>query len=56
MSYLEGPSTSNQRIEYFWNFLQRECTDFWICLFRDLEANGHLDGGYLYNWLAAILQ
>ena len=47
MSYLEGPSTANQRNEYFWNFLRRECTDFWICLFRDLETNGHFDGGFL---------
>ena len=32
-SYLEGASTANQRIEYWWSFLRRECTDFWICLF-----------------------
>ena len=46
-SYLEGPSTANQRIEYFWNFLRRECTDFWICLFRDLEADGNFDSSFL---------
>ena len=46
MSYLEGPSTANQIIEYFWNFLRGECTDFWICLARHLEENGLLDGGY----------
>lgn len=46
-SYLEGPSTANQRIEYFWNFLRRECTDFWICFFRDVEADGHFDGSFL---------
>jgi hypothetical protein len=45
--YLEGPSTANQRIEYFWNFLRRECTDFWICFFRDVEADGHFDGSFL---------
>ncbi len=46
-SYLEGPSTANQRIEYLWNFLRRECTDYWIFLFRDLEADGHFNGGFL---------
>ncbi len=46
-SYLEGRSTANQRIKYMWNFLRRECTDFWICLFRDVEAAGDFDGGFL---------
>ena len=46
-SYLEGPSTANQRIEYFWNFLRRQCTDYWICHFRDIEAEGNFDGGFI---------
>lgn len=46
-SYIEGPSTANQRIEYWWNFLRRECTDFWISLFRELETDGHFDGGFI---------
>lgn len=46
-SYIEGPSTANQRIEYFWNFLRRECTDFWICHFQDIEADGNFDGQFL---------
>jgi hypothetical protein len=46
-SYLAGPSTANQRIEYFWNFLRRQCTDFWICHFLDLEADGNFDGSFL---------
>ncbi len=46
-SYLHGPSTANQRIEYLWNFLRRECTDFWICFFRNVEADGMFDGGFL---------
>lgn len=47
LSYLGGPSTANQRIEYFWNFLRRECTDYWICLFREVEADGNFDGSFL---------
>ena len=27
-SFLVGRSTANQRIEYWWSFLRRECTDF----------------------------
>ncbi|KAF3832661.1 hypothetical protein F7725_026326 [Dissostichus mawsoni] len=41
-SYLEGASTANQRIEYWWGFLRRECAEFWMCLFGDLRDNGHL--------------
>lgn len=46
-SFLEGPSTANQRIEYLWNFLRRECTDYWILFFRDIEAEGYFDGSFL---------
>ena len=46
LSYLEGRSTANQRIEYWWNFLRRECTDFWICLFRRLGENVY-NAGFL---------
>ena len=47
LSYLEGPSTANQRIEYWWSFLRRECTDFWMCLFRDLLDAGTFHSGFL---------
>ena len=46
-SYLEGVSTANQRIEYWWDFLRRECAEFWLCFFADLRDNGLSDGGFL---------
>lgn len=46
-SYLEGASTANQRIEYWWGFLRRQCVDFWLALFGDLRDNGSFDGGFL---------
>uniref|UniRef100_A0A8C4HR76 Integrase core domain-containing protein n=1 Tax=Dicentrarchus labrax TaxID=13489 RepID=A0A8C4HR76_DICLA len=46
-SYLEGASTANQRIEYWWGFLRRQCMEFWISLFADLRDNGLFDGGFL---------
>lgn len=46
-SYLEGASTANQRIEYWWGFLRKECMEFWISLFADLRDNGFFDGGFL---------
>ncbi|XP_041834069.1 uncharacterized protein LOC121635073 [Melanotaenia boesemani] len=46
-SFLEGASTANQRIEYWWRFLRSECLEFWISLFADLRDNGYFDGGFL---------
>jgi hypothetical protein len=46
-SYLEGASTANQRIEYWWGFFRRECVEFWLTLFADLRDNGFFDGGFL---------
>ncbi|CAB1442587.1 unnamed protein product, partial [Pleuronectes platessa] len=45
-SYLEGASTANQRIEYWWNFLRSQCVEFWLSLFADLRDNGFFDGGF----------
>ena len=47
LSYLEGPSTANQRIEYMWSFLRRECTDYWICLFQNMVDDGLFNGDFL---------
>ena len=47
LSYLEGRSTANQRIEYWWSFLRRECTDFWMCLFQQLTDDGEFAGTFL---------
>ncbi|KAJ8316935.1 hypothetical protein KUTeg_005653 [Tegillarca granosa] len=41
--YMSGASTCNQRIESWWGFLSRECTQFWIELFCSMEEEG------LYN-------
>ncbi|KAK9978814.1 hypothetical protein ABG768_020552 [Culter alburnus] len=46
-SYLDGASTANQRIEYWWGFLRKECMEFWIYLFAELRDNGYFDGGFL---------
>eukprot|EP00057_Strongylocentrotus_purpuratus_P004857 XP_003729637.2 PREDICTED: uncharacterized protein LOC100891753 [Strongylocentrotus purpuratus] len=45
--YIEGASTSNQRIESWWSFLRKECTHFWIELFRDLLDRGNYTGSFL---------
>nr|XP_033492050.1 uncharacterized protein LOC117263018 [Epinephelus lanceolatus] len=46
-SYLDGASTANQRIEYWWGFLRSQCVEFWLSLFGDLRDNGFFDGGFL---------
>ncbi|XP_036006071.1 uncharacterized protein LOC118566787 [Fundulus heteroclitus] len=46
-SYLEGASTANQRIEYWWRFLRNQCVEFWLSLFGDIRDNGYFDGGFL---------
>ncbi|KAK2810384.1 hypothetical protein Q5P01_000407 [Channa striata] len=46
-SYLEGASTANQRIEYWWGFLRRQCVQFWLALLGNLRENGLFDGGLL---------
>ncbi|XP_063955289.1 uncharacterized protein LOC135154065 [Lytechinus pictus] len=45
--YIEGSSTSNQRIEYWWAFLRKECTHFWIETFRRLSDRGDFTGDFL---------
>ena len=37
---MHGKSTSNQRIEAWWSILRRQCTDWWICLFKDFRDRG----------------
>ena len=54
-SYIEGRSTANQRIEYWWSFLRRECTDYWICLFRSLLDQGDFGGTFCRCELNALL-
>ena len=46
-SVIQGTSTSNQRIEYWWSFRRKECTEFWIQLFSQIEADGFFDGTFI---------
>ena len=46
-SYLQGTSTANPRIEYLWSFLRRECTDYWMCFFRQMLDDGQFSRDFL---------
>ena len=46
-AFIQGASTSNQRIEQWWGFLRRECAEYWIDLFNKMEIDGKFDGTYL---------
>ena len=46
-SFMIGKSSLNQRIEYWWSFLRKECTDCWINLFHTLKDNGDFDGEFM---------
>ncbi|KAJ8030963.1 hypothetical protein HOLleu_27528 [Holothuria leucospilota] len=61
-SFLYGRSTSNQRIEFWWSILRKQCADFWINLFgvlRDIEAifdGGDLDKALIQFCFMSIIQ
>ena len=42
-----GRSTANQRIENWWCFLRKQCTEFWMSFFHALRQNGHFNGDRL---------
>lgn len=46
-SFLYGRSTANQRIEMFWNFLRKQCCQFWIDTLLTLKNSGDFTGDYL---------
>ena len=46
-SFMTGKSCHNQRIEYWWSFLRKECTEFWINLFHSLKDEGDYDGSFV---------
>jgi hypothetical protein len=43
-SFMYGKSTSNQHIEAWWSILRKQCTDWWICIFKDLRDRGLYNG------------
>ena len=46
-SFIYGRSTANQRIEMFWSFLRRQCTQSWMDVLGTLSDEGLFDGYYL---------
>ena len=42
-----GRSTANQRIESWWCFLRKQCTEFWISFFQELRREGLFNGDKL---------
>ena len=46
-SYVQGTSTANQRIEFFWGILRKEALNFWIDLFKQLQHDGYYTGDFL---------
>jgi hypothetical protein len=45
--YNDGPSTANQRIEAIWGHLRKQCTEYWIYLFHDMQNDGNFVGDLL---------
>ena len=46
-SFFFGKSTANQRIEMFWSFLRRQCSQFWINVLSNLRENGEFTGDFI---------
>lgn len=46
-SFLYGKSCCNQRIECWWGMFRKECSEYWIQLFKELRNNGDFDGTFL---------
>lgn len=42
--FMYGRSTANQRIENWWCFLRRQCTEFWIPFFQEFRHSGLFNG------------
>lgn len=42
-SFQVGRSTSNQRIEAWWAILRRQCSNYWMNLFKDMMSLGALN-------------
>jgi len=46
-SFMYERSTSNQRIEFFWSIVRRQCVQFWMDMFGYLSYEGLFTGDYL---------
>ena len=44
-SFVYGKSTGNQRIEAWWAVLRRQCTSYWINMFKDMQQFGLINTG-----------
>ena len=42
-SFMQGKSSSNQRIEAWWGILRKQCVNYWMNLFKDMISFGLLD-------------
>lgn len=42
-SFMQGRSSSNQRIEAWWGILRKQCVGYWMNHFKDMVAIGMLD-------------
>jgi len=45
--YMEGASTGNQRIESWWGFMRKHCTQYWMDLFQSMRDCGEFQGEFL---------
>ena len=46
-SFLYGSSNHNQRVEYWWCFLRKQCAQFWMNKFQTLKDEGRFSGDFL---------
>jgi len=46
-SFMYGRSTSNQRIEFWWGILRKQCAQFWMTFFKQLDEEGVFSGNFL---------
>ena len=46
-SFLYGSSNHNQRIEYWWCLLRKQCAQFWMNEFQTLKDEGRFSGDFL---------
>ena len=46
-SFRYGPSVHNQRIEWWWGFLRKQCSQFWMNLFQSFKDDDSFTGDFL---------